>query len=112
MLYLIFYCYLTLFFFSLCLYVVHIWEYKGYPGHESTMERLSKDPVSLFNQVKKKKILIVIHKVYAQFLKDLRPLLISRENNMMLEFSFWKTAPPQTTNGIYELRKYNLKVTI
>lgn len=31
---------------------------------------------------------------------------------MMLEFSFWKTAPPQTTNGIYELRKYNLKVNI
>lgn len=29
---------------------------------------------------------------------------------MMLEFSFWKTSPPQTTNGIYELRKYNLKV--
>jgi hypothetical protein len=36
-------------------------------------------------------------------------LLISRENNIMREFSFWKTAPPQTTNGIYELRKYNLK---
>lgn len=30
---------------------------------------------------------------------------------MMLEFSFWKTSPPQTTNGIYELRKYNLKVS-
>ncbi|KAI9268486.1 hypothetical protein EDC94DRAFT_403610 [Helicostylum pulchrum] len=70
---------------------VHIWEYKGYPGHKNTMERLAKDTV------------------YAQFIKDLRPLLISRENNMMLEFSFWKTAPPQTTNGIYELRKYNLK---
>ncbi|KAF1800902.1 hypothetical protein V8B55DRAFT_1390517 [Mucor lusitanicus] len=70
---------------------VHIWEYKGYPGHKQTMERLAKDPV------------------YAQFVKDLRPLLISRENNMMLEFSFWKTSPPQTTNGIYELRKYNLK---
>jgi len=31
---------------------------------------------------------------------------------MMLEFSFWKTSPPQTTNGIYELRKYNLKVSV
>ncbi|CAO3643497.1 unnamed protein product [Mucor hiemalis] len=70
---------------------VHIWEYKGYPGHKDTMARLSQDAS------------------YAQFLKELRPLLISRENNMMLEFSFWKTAPPQTTNGIYELRKYNLK---
>ncbi|KAI8347623.1 hypothetical protein EDC96DRAFT_521074 [Choanephora cucurbitarum] len=70
---------------------VHIWEYKGYVGHQATMERLSKDPA------------------YAQFLKDLRPLLISRENNMMLEFSFWKTSPPQVTHGIYELRKYHLK---
>ncbi|KAI8335755.1 nipsnap family protein [Chlamydoabsidia padenii] len=70
---------------------VHIWEYKGYPGHQQTMERLNKDPA------------------HAEFMKKLRPLLVSRENNMMLEFSFWKTSPPQVTNGIYELRKYNLK---
>lgn len=43
-------------------------------------------------------------------MKQLRPLLDSRENNMMLEFSFWETSPPKITNGIYELRKYNLKV--
>ncbi|KAI8967504.1 hypothetical protein BDF20DRAFT_829223 [Mycotypha africana] len=70
---------------------VHIWEYKGYPGHKLTMERLARDSA------------------YIQFVKELRPLLISRENNMMLEFSFWKTSPPRATNGIYELRKYNLK---
>ncbi|CAO3652749.1 unnamed protein product [Cunninghamella blakesleeana] len=70
---------------------VHIWEYKGYPGHQHTMNRLAQDPV------------------HAEFMKKLRPLLVSRENNMMLEFSFWKTSPPQVTNGIYELRKYNLK---
>ncbi|KAI9485910.1 MAG: hypothetical protein EXX96DRAFT_469964, partial [Benjaminiella poitrasii] len=70
---------------------VHIWEYKGYPGHQQTLERLAQD------------------KTYEQFIKELRPLLISRENKIMLEFSFWKTSPPQVTNGIYELRKYNLK---
>jgi hypothetical protein len=77
-----------IFFFSL----VHIWEYKGYPGHKQTMEKLSQDPD------------------YIQFTKDLKPLLISRENGMMLEFSFWQTSPPKVTNGIFELRKYNLKV--
>ncbi|KAG0181608.1 hypothetical protein DFQ29_007712 [Apophysomyces sp. BC1021] len=70
---------------------VHIWEFKGYPGHQQTLARLDHDPV---------------HK---EFLKQLRPLLISRENNIMLEFSFWKTSPPHVTNGIYELRKYKLK---
>lgn len=48
---------------------------------------------------------------YIQFMKELRPLLISRENGMMLEFSFWQTSPPMVTNGIFELRKYTLKVS-
>ncbi|GAB5587923.1 hypothetical protein Unana1_02823 [Umbelopsis nana] len=70
---------------------VHIWEYKGYPGHKETMERLQQDPQ------------------YQRFIRDLRPLLISRENTMMLEFSFWATSPPRITNGIYELRRYELR---
>ncbi|CEG64542.1 hypothetical protein RMATCC62417_01493 [Rhizopus microsporus] len=70
---------------------VHIWEYKGYPGHKHTMERLSKD------------------EAYSEFMNRLRPLLVSRQNNMMLEFSFWMTSPPKVTNNIYELRKYTLK---
>ncbi|KAI8997696.1 hypothetical protein BDB01DRAFT_50609 [Pilobolus umbonatus] len=70
---------------------VHIWEYKGYPGHKQTVDKLNKDPA------------------FIQFQRELRPLLISRENSMMLEFSFWQTSPPLVTNGIFELRKYNLK---
>ncbi|KAI9270430.1 hypothetical protein BDA99DRAFT_320171 [Phascolomyces articulosus] len=71
---------------------VHIWEYKGYPGHRNTLARLAEDPE------------------YNTFMKQLRPLLISRENNVMLEFSFWKTSPPmETDGGIYELRHYQLK---
>ena len=50
--------------------------------------------------------------VYQEFLKQLRPLLVSRENNVMLEFSFWQTSPPMVTDGIYELRKYSLKVNL
>jgi hypothetical protein len=74
------------------LIVVHIWEYKGYPGHKQTSERLEQDPDHI------------------EFMKRLRPLLISRESGIMLEFSFWQTSPPKVTNGIFELRKYNLKV--
>lgn len=48
---------------------------------------------------------------YNEFMKNLKPLLVSRENNMMLEFSFWQTSPPKVTNGIFELRKYNLKAS-
>ncbi|KAI7868906.1 hypothetical protein BDF14DRAFT_1723688 [Spinellus fusiger] len=70
---------------------VHIWEYKGYPGHQKTVTKLANDPT------------------YIEFMRQLRPLLISRSNNIMLEFSFWQTSPPKTTNGIYELRKYSLK---
>ena len=25
--------------------IVHIWEYKGYPGHRNTLQRLAQDPV-------------------------------------------------------------------
>lgn len=35
---------------TLCPPVVHIWEYKGYPGHKQTMERLAKDPVSFWKR--------------------------------------------------------------
>ena len=33
-------------------FIVHIWEYKGYPGHHNTQARLAQDPVcsSMFHQ--------------------------------------------------------------
>ncbi|KAI8990883.1 hypothetical protein BDF20DRAFT_7104 [Mycotypha africana] len=70
---------------------IHIWEYKGYPGRRRTHENL---------QTQKD------HRHYSKKLKD---LVRSRENHIMLEFSFWQTSPPKVTNGIFELRKYNLK---
>ncbi|KAI8366624.1 uncharacterized protein BYT42DRAFT_505111 [Radiomyces spectabilis] len=69
----------------------HVWEYKGYPGHQHTMTQLAQNPE------------------FIEFSKKLSSLLIRRENNMMLEFSFWQTSPPKVTDGIYELRKYTLK---
>jgi hypothetical protein len=46
---------------------------------------------------------------YQKFQKQLRPMLRSRENQMLLEFAFWNAAEPVETNGIYELRTYLLK---
>lgn len=93
--------------------LVHIWEYKGYPGHHNTQARLAQDPVCVISS--KRSLFSHTHfflmQVYQEFLKQLRPLLVSRENNVMLEFSFWQTSPPMVTDGIYELRKYNLKVS-
>ncbi|KAH7032298.1 hypothetical protein BKA57DRAFT_218426 [Linnemannia elongata] len=70
---------------------VHIWEFEGYLGHTQEMDRLRKDPT------------------YQKFLKDLRPMLISRDNQICLEFAFWKSRPPVALGGIYEMRTYLLK---
>ncbi|KAG9068918.1 hypothetical protein KI688_011214 [Linnemannia hyalina] len=71
--------------------IVHIWEFEGYLGHTQEMDRLRKDPT------------------YQKFLKDLRPMLISRDNQICLEFAFWKSRPPVALGGIYEMRTYLLK---
>ncbi|KAF9562531.1 hypothetical protein EC968_005201 [Mortierella alpina] len=71
--------------------LVHIWEFDGYSGHAQEMDRLRRDPI------------------YQKFLKDLRPLLISRDNQICLEFAFWKSRPPVDLGGIYEMRTYLLK---
>ncbi|KAG0019765.1 hypothetical protein BGZ80_005306 [Entomortierella chlamydospora] len=72
--------------------VFHIWEFDGgYLGHTQEMDRLRRDPV------------------YQKFLKDLRPMLLSRDNQICLEFAFWQSRPPVALGGIYEMRTYLLK---
>ncbi|KAG0285254.1 hypothetical protein BGZ96_010451 [Linnemannia gamsii] len=70
---------------------IHIWEFEGYLGHAQEMDRLRRDPT------------------YQKFLKDLRSMLISRDNQICLEFAFWKSRPPVALGGIYEMRTYLLK---
>ncbi|CAG8488827.1 7884_t:CDS:10 [Diversispora eburnea] len=70
---------------------VHIWEYQGYKGYHETQDRLKNDPYC------------------QQFIKQLRPMLLSRYNQICLEFAFWQTSPPAVNGGIYELRSYELK---
>ncbi|KAJ3402718.1 hypothetical protein HDU80_004805 [Chytriomyces hyalinus] len=71
--------------------VVHIWKYDHYPGYDESMALRAQDPS---------------HQI---FLKNLRKMVTSRENQMMLEFDFWYTSELQKVGGIYELRTYNLK---
>ncbi|KAJ3213196.1 hypothetical protein HDU67_003174 [Dinochytrium kinnereticum] len=70
---------------------LHIWEYNKYQGYDETTLLLSKDAP------------------YQKFLKELRPMLRSRESQIMLEFAFWEGSSPSFTDGIYELRTYCLK---
>ena len=73
--------------------LVHIWRYNQYPGYTETLSRLSNDSV------------------HQTFKKRLAPMLRSRENQIVLEFSFWEAAEEvKDPEGIYELRSYLLKV--
>ncbi|KAJ3026491.1 UNVERIFIED_CONTAM: hypothetical protein HDU68_005569 [Siphonaria sp. JEL0065] len=71
--------------------VVHIWQYDNYPGYDGSRSLRTNDPLR------------------NDFMKKLRPLITSRENQIMLEFDFWYTSDPAKLGGIYELRTYNLK---
>ncbi|KND04086.1 uncharacterized protein SPPG_01528 [Spizellomyces punctatus DAOM BR117] len=70
---------------------VHIWEYNNYPGYIETQALLKKDVR------------------YQAFLRQLAPMLRSRQNQMLLEFAFWQGSSPEIHDGIYELRSYLLK---
>ncbi|KAJ3063565.1 hypothetical protein HK102_008435, partial [Quaeritorhiza haematococci] len=70
---------------------LHIWEYNHYPGYTETMKALAVDSE------------------YQRFLRELRPMLRSRNNQIMLEFAFWANSQPATHNGVYELRTYRLQ---
>lgn len=64
-------------------YLVHIWEFHGYPGYQTTMERL-------YN-----------HPDYKEYLTKLMPLLRKRSNQMCLEFASWPTSSPREVTMIY-----------
>ncbi|KAG0227783.1 hypothetical protein BGW41_003680 [Actinomortierella wolfii] len=46
---------------------------------------------------------------HQKFIKQLRSMLVKRENQICLEFAFWKSRPPVALGGIYEMRSYLLK---
>ncbi|KAI4871384.1 hypothetical protein NFI96_026854, partial [Prochilodus magdalenae] len=71
---------------------VHLWRYYG--GYPALTECLSK---------------LRRNKAYLEFRKERSKMLISRRNQLLLEFSFWNDPLPRSGPNIYELRTYRLK---
>ncbi|XP_041957808.1 protein NipSnap homolog 1 isoform X1 [Alosa sapidissima] len=71
---------------------VHLWRYSGgYPALTECLDKLHHN------------------KEYMEFRKERSKMLVSRKNQLLLEFSFWNYPTPRTGPNIYELRSYNLK---
>lgn len=47
---------------------------------------------------------------YLEFRRERSQMLLSRRNQLLLEFSFWNEPQPRLGPNIYELRTYKLKV--
>uniref|UniRef100_A0A8C5N6G6 Protein NipSnap homolog 1-like n=1 Tax=Gouania willdenowi TaxID=441366 RepID=A0A8C5N6G6_GOUWI len=71
---------------------VHLWRYRGgYPALTECLQKLK------------------TNEEYKEFRKERSKMLISRRNQLLLEFSFWNEPLPRKGPNIYEMRTYNLK---
>ncbi|TEA38765.1 hypothetical protein DBR06_SOUSAS610126, partial [Sousa chinensis] len=72
---------------------VHLWRYEGgYPVLTEVMNKLKEN------------------QEFAEFRKARSNMLLSRKNQLLLEFSFWNEPVPRSGPNIYELRSYQLRV--
>ncbi|XP_004630607.2 protein NipSnap homolog 2, partial [Octodon degus] len=71
---------------------VHLWRYEG--GYPALMEVMSK---------------LRGNQEFAHFRKARSNMLLSRKNQLLLEFSFWNEPVPRSGPNIYELRSYQLR---
>lgn len=71
---------------------VHLWRYEGgYPALTEVMNKLRGN------------------KEFLEFRKARSDMLLSRKNQLLLEFSFWNEPVPRSGPNIYELRSYQLR---
>uniref|UniRef100_A0A8C4JM47 Nipsnap homolog 2 n=1 Tax=Dromaius novaehollandiae TaxID=8790 RepID=A0A8C4JM47_DRONO len=71
---------------------VHLWRYEGgYPALNEVMSKLRQN------------------KEFTEFRKARGNMLLSRKNQLLLEFSFWNEPVPREGPNIYELRSYQLR---
>ncbi|KAK7925380.1 hypothetical protein WMY93_007690 [Mugilogobius chulae] len=71
---------------------VHLWRYRGgYPALTEVMNKLRKN------------------KDFAKYRAERGKMLLSRRNQLLLEFSFWNEPVPREGPNIYELRSYQLR---
>ncbi|XP_037670199.1 protein NipSnap homolog 2 [Choloepus didactylus] len=71
---------------------VHLWRYEGgYPALTEVMNKLREN------------------QEFTHFRKARGDMLLSRKNQLLLEFSFWNEPIPRSGPNIYELRSYQLR---
>ncbi|KAI9548278.1 Protein NipSnap 2 [Dissostichus eleginoides] len=71
---------------------VHLWRYRGgYPALTEVMSKLRQN------------------KEFTDYRKERGKMLLSRRNQLLLEFSFWNEPVPRPGPNIYELRSYQLR---
>uniref|UniRef100_W5M983 Nipsnap homolog 2 n=2 Tax=Lepisosteus oculatus TaxID=7918 RepID=W5M983_LEPOC len=71
---------------------VHLWRYEGgYPALTEVMSKLRQN------------------KEFMEYRKERGKMLLSRRNQLLLEFSFWNEPVPRQGPNIYELRTYQLR---
>uniref|UniRef100_A0A7N6FE13 NIPSNAP domain-containing protein n=1 Tax=Anabas testudineus TaxID=64144 RepID=A0A7N6FE13_ANATE len=71
---------------------VHLWRYRGgYPALTEVMNKLRQN------------------KEFTAYRKERGKMLLSRRNQLLLEFSFWNEPVPREGPNIYELRSYQLR---
>ncbi|XP_030328834.1 protein NipSnap homolog 2 isoform X2 [Strigops habroptila] len=71
---------------------IHLWRYEGgYPALNEVMNKLRQN------------------KEFTEFRKARGNMLLSRKNQLLLEFSFWNEPVPREGPNIYELRSYQLR---
>ncbi|KAM5257929.1 protein NipSnap homolog 2 isoform 2-T2 [Hipposideros larvatus] len=71
---------------------VHLWRYEGgYPALTEVMSKLREN------------------QEFVEFRKARSNMLLSRKNQLLLEFSFWNEPVPRSGPNVYELRSYQLR---
>ncbi|KAJ0061586.1 hypothetical protein NL108_005731, partial [Boleophthalmus pectinirostris] len=71
---------------------VHLWRYRGgYPALTEVMNKLRQN------------------KDFIKYRSERGKMLLSRRNQLLLEFSFWNEPTPRPGPNIYELRSYQLR---
>uniref|UniRef100_A0A8C8FXS8 NIPSNAP domain-containing protein n=1 Tax=Oncorhynchus tshawytscha TaxID=74940 RepID=A0A8C8FXS8_ONCTS len=71
---------------------VHLWRYRGgYPALTEVMNKLRQN------------------KEFMEYRNERGKMLLSRRNQLLLEFSFWNEPTPRPGPNIYELRSYQLR---
>uniref|UniRef100_A0A8C9YXV3 Nipsnap homolog 2 n=1 Tax=Sander lucioperca TaxID=283035 RepID=A0A8C9YXV3_SANLU len=74
---------------------VHLWRYRGgYPALTEVMNKLKQN------------------QEFTAYRKERGKMLMSRRNQLLLEFSFWNEPVPREGPNIYELRSYQLRVVV